>query len=170
MQIMLFLIVMTASSAMLHDLRTGRIPNVLFWTAAVTGIFYRLINLGWGGILSSVAGMALPAFLLMPLFRFRMMGAGDIKLLMGLGAIVGFPGILRLMLLSFVSGGIFAFLQMFFVTGFRERFSYLILYIGQMTSSGKPIPYRKPGRRPENIPFAVPVFMAAIIITLSGHV
>lgn len=161
----LILTLTTAGAAMLFDIGSGRIPNPLVLTAAMTGLVYQVMTTGPMGILHFSTGMIIPAILLMPLFRFRMMGAGDIKLLMVLGGIVGFPDILRLMVLSIVAGGIVALVRMIFVTGFRERFLYLFRYVVETGKSNKIAPYRKPGKRPENFPFAVPVFAATVIMT-----
>ena len=158
----------TAGAAMLCDLKMGRIPNALVLTAAVTGLFYQLIHAGPMGILHCLGGILLPLVLLIPLFRFRMMGAGDIKLLMGLGGMVGFPAVWRLVFWSFAAGGAAALMKMIFVTGFKERFRYLFSYLAQAGRSGQALPYRREGRRPENFPFAVSVFAAVILMFVTG--
>lgn len=150
--------------AMLFDLKTGRIPNILAAVILISGLICRLFDMGIPGFFSFLAGASLPAVLLMPLFRFRMMGAGDIKLLMGLGGILGFPECLQLLFWSFIMGGLLAFLQMILVTGFRERFQYLIDYITYTIMTGDIRPYRRAGKRPENFSFAVPVLAAVIVI------
>jgi hypothetical protein len=53
---------------------------------------------------------------------------------------------------------------MVFVTGVKERLLYFLRYVRDSGRSGKIVPYRKPGRRPENFPFAVPVFAAAVLV------
>jgi prepilin peptidase CpaA len=164
MKAMCVLILLTSGTAMLTDLRTGRIPNTLIVTAALAGLASQIASVGAMGILHFLAGASIPALLLVPLFRFRMMGAGDIKLLMVLGGMVGFPEVLDLCLWSFVVGGIVAVCKMIFVTGVKERLLYLLRYVRDTGRSGKIVPYRKPGRRPENFPFAVPVFAAAVLV------
>jgi hypothetical protein len=83
---------------------------------------------------------------------------------MVLGGMIGFPEVLTLCLWSFVAGGIVAICKMVFVTGVKERLFYLLRYVRDTGRSGKIVPYRKPGRRPENFPFAVPVFAAAVLV------
>ena len=165
MPLFILLHLLTAGAAMICDIKSGRIPNILVITAALTGTAAHGLAGGMHDILLSLTGILVP-LLLLPLFRFRMMGAGDIKLLMSLGAIVGYPGIFRLMFWSFVAGGVYALLIMIFVTRARERIRYFLDYLLNYMSTGQIRPYRIPGRRPENFPFAVPVFAASIIYCL----
>lgn len=155
---------MAAAAAMLFDLKTGRIPNILAAIIGVTGIACHFMGMGVQGLFSFLVGASLPAVLLMPLFRFRMMGAGDIKLLMGLGGILGFPDSLHLLAWSFVLGGLLAAIQMALVTGFRERFQYFIDYVIYTIWTGRITPYRREGAGPENFPFTVPIFAAVAVM------
>ena len=159
-----FILLVTAGTALCFDLRTGRIPNILTLVSSVTGLLLQTMGSGTFGIADFILGTTIPLVILLPLFRFRMMGAGDIKLLMALGGIAGFSGMLRIMLWSFVAGGIAAFIRMIRAAGFRERFHYLYRYVLETRRSGRITPYRKKGKRPENFPFSVPVFIAAVIV------
>ena len=67
-------------AANLTDYRTLRIPNKLVVYTALAGLALQLLLNGPAGIGQWLAGM-LPAFILLPFFALRMMGAGDIKLL-----------------------------------------------------------------------------------------
>jgi len=43
----------------------------------------------WGGLVNAFYGAGLALVLLLPTFYFRMLGAGDVKLMVGVGALVG---------------------------------------------------------------------------------
>ncbi len=89
-------------------------------------MFYRLIMIDISGITDCIAGIALPFVLLWVFFRFRKMGAGDIKLFCVLGAFMGPGDILKCMLCSFVCGGAVAFMNIcVFGRGKEKRFSKL---------------------------------------------
>ena len=153
----------TLLAASFTDITKRRVPNILVGTGFLSLFFVRTVfNIEALG--DFMLGSIYPLALLSLLFIFGMMGAGDIKLLMVLGGMIGFPEVLDLCLWSFVAGGIVAVCKMVFVTGVKERLLYLLRYVRDTGRSGKIVPYRKPGRRPENFPFAVPVFAAAVLV------
>jgi prepilin peptidase CpaA len=89
------------------DTRSGRIPNRL--TAAVVVLAFLLAALpGQPGGSLWVAGQGLlwGAALLLPFYVLRLMGAGDVKLMAALGALMGWPDIGWLMLLTLVCAGL----------------------------------------------------------------
>lgn len=86
-----------ALAAACWDVETGRIPNALIvclWMAGAAvavgsvGIFPPDAG-GDGPALFAAAGAASPLIALWPLYRRGLMGAGDIKLLSGLGGLIG---------------------------------------------------------------------------------
>jgi prepilin peptidase CpaA len=88
----------------LTDLRGGRVPNrvVMAGALAATALAFAPGGVGWA---SALGGAAVGLLALMPLYVFRMMGAGDVKLLSVVGAFVGYPSILGVTLAMFVAGG-----------------------------------------------------------------
>jgi prepilin peptidase CpaA len=78
-------LLLTAGAAALEDLASRRIPNDLL--AAALGC--ALVMHGAGGSLPTMAGGMAAGLLLLPLYILRGMGAGDIKLLVTLGAFGG---------------------------------------------------------------------------------
>jgi prepilin peptidase CpaA len=71
------------------DLRYHRLPNWLTVTVAVVGLSTRIIMDGWAGVVDGAAGFALAALMFLPFWIARWMGAGDVKLLMALGLMLG---------------------------------------------------------------------------------
>ncbi|MBI4491272.1 MAG: prepilin peptidase [Chloroflexi bacterium] len=87
--VLLLAAAIAASVALVTDLRSRRIPNWLTATTFVGGV---LANLGLGGLdggLSALAGAGLGFLVLIPFYALRGVGAGDVKLLAALGALVG---------------------------------------------------------------------------------
>jgi len=94
-------------SASVCDLKTRRIPNSLAAAGLLAGLAGHLTFSGLPGLLWSLAGVvaALPLLLL---YAVRAFGAGDVKLLMAVGALMG-PGFLLWTLLgSLFAGGLMA--------------------------------------------------------------
>jgi len=89
--------------ALYFDLRYQRIPNQLCLLALLSGIVLQTGFGQWGGLVNAFYGAGLALVLLLPTFYFRMLGAGDVKLMIGVGALLG-P---QLLLWSLVYGIIF---------------------------------------------------------------
>lgn len=70
------------------DLRTRRIPNGLVAAGLLLGLAGRGWHGGEPGLLWSLCGVA-AALPLLPLWAARALGAGDVKLLMMVGALMG---------------------------------------------------------------------------------
>lgn len=77
------------SVALYSDLRYQRIPNQLCLVALLSGI---VINTYFGtleGLLMAFSGAAIAMLILLPAYIFRLLGAGDVKLMIGIGALSG---------------------------------------------------------------------------------
>lgn len=167
MSIAICLLLLYAFTAMLFDLTTGRIPNYLIAALLAVGLAYQLFIFGPMGILSFLGGIAVPFALSYALFLFRMLGAGDIKLFMALGAVAGFPRNLQIMLWSVICGGIISACIMWRRTGFIPRLRYFASYAVDFIRTGERKPYRKEGKRAENFHFTTAIFAAVLILALT---
>lgn len=104
--------------AVLHDVRSRRIPNRLVFAGALAGLALHgflppgtgFINepLGGMGFLTSLAGLGVGLVLLLPMYAMNAMGAGDVKLMAMVGAFLGPQAIIATALLSMVAGGVLA--------------------------------------------------------------
>lgn len=90
------------------DLKCRKIPNRLTIPAMGAGLFLNLLLRGFGGVLSSLAGI-LAGFAFFLLFVIGALKAGDVKLYMAVGAIGGWRFVLNTMALSVLAGGILSF-------------------------------------------------------------
>lgn len=145
------------------DLRYDRVDNrwiVLMWEA---GLIYQLCRKGIGGMGSFLLGSGLPIVLLWILFRFRMLGAGDVKLLSALGGIMGAKQVWKCMVGSFLFGAVYSILILFICGNLRERLAYFILYFENYGRTKKIRPYRRKGRRMEHFHFTVPILLSTFL-------
>ena len=90
------------------DVRMRRIPNLLTFGAAATGLMYHLISGGPGAFGDSSAGWLVGALLFVVPFVLRGLGGGDVKLLAALGAWIGPLDVVWLALYTGVAGGAMA--------------------------------------------------------------
>ena len=75
--------------AAIIDGRSLRVPNWLTYHFLVGGLIFAFWRGGSPLLLSSLAGAAVGLMTLLPLYSIGGMGAGDVKLMAGLGAWIG---------------------------------------------------------------------------------
>lgn len=93
--------------AMICDLRTYKIPNLVNAVGAATGIFFNIILFGVEGIKNSFLGIVCPIIMLYIFFAVGVIGAGDIKLLAGIGSFIS-KKIIYIILLAFIIAGLYS--------------------------------------------------------------
>lgn len=94
--------------AAISDLRTYRIPNLLTYPAMLIALIYHTITGGANGFIFSSLGLLVGTVLFSIPFFMGIMGAGDVKLMGAVGAVLGSRGVLNATLFTAVAGGIFA--------------------------------------------------------------
>jgi len=66
-----------------------RVPNWITFPLILSGLAFNTILAGWAGLGSGLLGMVVGLACLLPLYSVGGMGAGDVKLLAGVGAWLG---------------------------------------------------------------------------------
>jgi prepilin peptidase CpaA len=94
--------------ASVFDVRSGRIPNWLVVSGAGLGLAVATFEFGIRGTGAAFLGLICGFFLYFPLYLIRARGAGDVKLLAAIGAVVGLGSCFTITLLSAICGGIIA--------------------------------------------------------------
>lgn len=138
------------------DYRHQVIPDILSYTLVISGLLFSVLNqrpgLSWqAGLLNSVSGAATGAVLLYLItilgkkaFKKDAMGAGDIKLLAGIGAYMGPKNTVFVLLLGSILGSIIG-LSLIFNKKIEKRdylpfgpflsiSAYIIIFISQYLS------------------------------------
>jgi prepilin peptidase CpaA len=75
--------------AVRQDLVEHRIPNVLTFTALAIAVVIHSVLSGVDGFIYALAGAGVGLICLLPLYLFKGMGAGDVKLMGAVGAFLG---------------------------------------------------------------------------------
>jgi prepilin peptidase CpaA len=96
-------------AAAVYDVRTRRIPNWLTLTGVLTGIVVNLAHLGVEGLTIALLGLGLAMLVYFPMWMLRAMGAGDVKLMAAIGALIGPRDWFLVFLLTAVYAGIAGF-------------------------------------------------------------
>ena len=90
------------------EIRERRIPNWLTLGAIVLGIGASAIEGGLDGLVDSTLGLAVAGGLFLPFCLLGVVGGGDMKLMAAVGAVTGWPMVLRVVCDTCIAGGLIA--------------------------------------------------------------
>lgn len=165
----LFLLLFIAS---LQDVRTHKISNKLILSGTLIGVFLNgLLQEGLGfnsffsvgeGWLHPVEGFVLGLALLTPFYLFRIMGAGDVKLLAMVGSFVGPKDVIGVLLATFIAGGLIAIITVLLskkITHFLQNIR-LMLFGGLVRMSAGKLPLM------DDLPVSVGALPYAVAISV----
>jgi prepilin peptidase CpaA len=96
----------TAGLGAAWDFRVRRIPNWLTGGALLVGLLVNAWLSGVTGVALALAGAALGLAVLLPFYAMRVMGAGDVKFLAALGALVGPKALVSVAVYGGICGGL----------------------------------------------------------------
>ena len=91
------------------DLKRSIIPNVLSLGGLVFGMAYYAVMERWSGLLFSFGGAMVGFLVMLALYVFGALGAGDVKLFAAIGALMGIEFVLYTAMYSIVFAGFFGF-------------------------------------------------------------
>lgn len=141
------------SAAVREDVRHHRIPNPLvFWGAGLGILLNGLMPAGSGfaaaylpggaGFLNAIGGMAVGLAAFLPMYLFRAMGAGDVKLMAMVGAFLGPIDVLGAVLASFLAGGVLSIGYAWQIGVLRQTLQNVrvVLCSGAMRIAGGSVP------------------------------
>jgi prepilin peptidase CpaA len=99
-----------------------KVPNWLTFPMIVSGWVVSTMSFGWEGLGWSLAGTAVGLALLLPAYAVGGMGAGDVKLLAGVGAWVGGTTTLYAFCVSAIIGGMIAILMVLYRRAWQKHY------------------------------------------------
>jgi prepilin peptidase CpaA len=103
------LLVLVVLVAAVYDVRYRRIPNWLSMSGVLTGIgLNSFMYAGWPGLKLSLLGLLVGFGVYFLLYALRAMGAGDVKLMAAVGAIIGWRDWFGTFLITAIIGGAMA--------------------------------------------------------------
>ena len=153
--------------AMVWDLATRRIPNLLTSGAALAALLVHGYVGSWSGAGMALAGWLVGVAFFLPFFVLGGMGGGDVKLLAALGAWLGPWMIVWVALYSSIAGGVMALLVGAFAGYLRQAVTNIWSLMIQWHLGGvRPVTEMTlASNRGPRLAYAVPVF-AGLMVTL----
>lgn len=128
--------VITVISAAIYDYRSRVIPNLITFTAMAAGLALHGAQAGWSGLWFSFQGLVLGGAMLLVFYLLGGMGAGDVKLLASVGALLGAEKVFAAFFLTVIAGGLMAGVQLIQMYSFRN-------IVSQIKNVGRGFSYQK---------------------------
>lgn len=148
------------------DLRSRRIPNALTIPALVAALcVHGALGAGQGLLLSACGALAAGA-LLLPGYLFRFTGAGDVKLLMAVGAWLSFPLALLAGIASLLFGGVLGLIAATRLGRLREVLGRTVGLARWAAVRAAGVPVAAPETSKIHIPFGVAIALATATLVL----
>jgi prepilin peptidase CpaA len=139
------------------EIKERRIPNWLTLGGIVLGLGSAAIEGGVQGLSDSALGLAIAGGLFLPFCLLGVVGGGDMKLMAAVGAITGWPMVLRVVTDTCIAGGLIAIAIMAWngvlLTTLADVFRIMV-----------GMPRRKRGlRNPPMVPYALAITIGTLV-------
>ena len=124
--------------AAVYDIRYRRIPNWLTVMGVAVGLLLKsFLYPGWPGLRLGLLGLAVAFGVYFVLYALRAMGAGDVKLMAAIGAMVGWQNWFGIFIITAIFGGAAA-LVLVLMRGRLKRTLFNVSFILSEMKSGRP--------------------------------
>ncbi len=104
----LFLLLFFLTTAAIIDIRSQKIPNWITFTMTILGLGFHTAVSGFNGLFYSLAGLGTGIGVLIVFYLLGGMGAGDVKLMGAVGAVLGPKNVFMAFLFTCIIGGFYA--------------------------------------------------------------
>ena len=149
-----------ASLAAVIDVRWRRIPNWLTLAAFAAGVLMQVLRLGASGVVVALAGAALGFCVLLPFYVIHAIGAGDVKLLAALGALLGPQALVSVAIYGALVGGLISALILAKRGLLRRSLSDITTNPLRLQRSGAKAPY--------GVAIALGVYLSMLLPSVIG--
>ena len=129
LMIKLSVILLVFLIALYSDLKYQRIPNWLCMVTLITGFIVQSYFSGWSGLLNAFIGAGLAFMLLFPAFYFRLLGAGDVKLMVAIGAFLDVKILLWSISYAIIAGALTSIALALYRLGWKPFFEIVAHYL-----------------------------------------
>lgn len=151
-----------------------KVPNWLTFPFIISGWIYSGAAFSWEGLGYSLLGTVAGLAMLLPLYAIGGMGAGDVKLLAGVGAWIGTEDTAYSFGLSAIIGGIIAVGMVLWRRGWQKHQSQFLTIVNEIATIRQPekLAAIAAGRKSSMLllPYGIPIAIGTILyFALSGR-
>ncbi|HTQ38689.1 MAG TPA: prepilin peptidase [Pirellulales bacterium] len=144
-----------------------RVPNWLTFPMILSGWVFGAVTAGWAGIGESLLGTAVGLALLLPAYAIGGMGAGDVKLLAGVGAWVGATTTFYAFCVSALIGGAIALAMVLLQHKWKHHQNQFLKIIGEVVTIGNPNDLATIAAQRKSsmllLPYGIPIAIGTIV-------
>jgi prepilin peptidase CpaA len=143
-----------------------RVPNWLTFPMVLSGLVYSAWVGGWAGLGDGLVGMCVGLATLLPLYAVGGMGAGDVKLMAGIGAWLGASATWNAFVVSVIVGAVMAVAMVAWRKSWKKHcgnFSQIMLEFMTVKSPGE-LSRIAAERKPQMLllPYGIPICVGSI--------
>ena len=147
-----------------------RVPNWITFPMVLSGIVFSTWTAGWGdaqsGLWGSLLGMMVGLACLLPLYAVGGMGAGDVKLMAGVGAWLGAETTFYAFCVSTVVGAVMALVMVIHRKSFKKHYANFLMIVTEWLSVRNPkeLSQIAAERKPSMLllPYGIPICIGSI--------
>lgn len=120
------LLLMLITTSGFCDLKERKIPNKITFTGIIIGILFSITTGGVSGLLQSIFGLFAGLTIFFLPFVMGGMGAGDVKLMGAIGALMGWKFSVMTALYSAIVGGVMVLIHLLYTGKLRETLKKML--------------------------------------------
>jgi prepilin peptidase CpaA len=144
-----------------------RVPNWLTYPMIISGWIFGIATGGWAGFGESLLGTAVGLACLLPLYAIGGMGAGDVKLLAGVGAWLGAATTFYGFLATAITGGVIAIVMVLVTRSWKRHQAMFLQILGEVATIGNPTELSAIAQERKStmslLPYGIPIAIGCII-------
>ncbi|WP_188453577.1 A24 family peptidase [Virgibacillus oceani] len=129
MSIHFYILIIFLGTAAFYDVKYSRLPNWLNVSGVMVGLLYHLLFNQMDGFLNSFFGLLAGGVVMLILYIFKAIGAGDVKLFAAIGAICGLLFTLYSMMYTIIFAGLIAIIILLFTKTFLVNMTLAFFHI-----------------------------------------
>lgn len=153
------------SIAIMYDWKYYRIPNWLIGIGLAGSLCYQIFVNEGHGVLSFLAGTFICFLIMFPFSLLRMFGAGDVKLVMVIGSLLGVSFTIKFLVVAFVMGAVISLGKMLKHQNLGVRLQYLANYFYVICTTRRLVKYGQgtlQRQEESTIRFSIPMGLAFV--------